>query len=600
MPAGYDIYTYTYTFSSEDFEPVYGGFNGTTAEAALPVGTWDLTVEGKLSEDRPILEGTATGIEVRAGTSVVKVNVPMKWNMEAGARKGVLFYTVSFPDDVIKGTLTVYGWNNEVKQADPLDLVPVPDTGNGGGTITVANGSNNLPAGQYRVALVLYRPTGKLERSDIAHVYPGLVTEAKYTITAADFLTATVKSEQTSLAGVLGSVSGLDSGANVTYMLSAGDETMEAMSVSPTGPVTVTIDGGGRVVTLNDKGSLITVGANVTLVLKNITLKGRGSNYDNYAALVKVNGGTLETRTGVLITANRNASGNGGGVYMDTDGTFTMSGGEITGNTASGGGGVYVNGGTLDMSDGKIAGNTAFGGGGVYVNSGTLDMSGGEIAGNTASGGGGGVWASVSNRGTFAKSGGGTIYGDNDAAHTAGSTENTALSGNGHAVYVTSPGWFIENRMLNETAKPGADLNGGWRDITTHPEPSTVTILSYDNNWHLQSDGSGKRKSPQKGDKSVTKARVTFIAATANKHITIQLEVSSEEGRDLAFISELDNDSATSGSGCYMESRISGEHSITLRIQVPTAGTHFVDIYYEKDDSYSEGSDCAWFKVVIK
>jgi hypothetical protein len=70
----------------------------------------------------------------------------------------------------------------------------------------------------------------------------------------------------------------------------------------------------------------------------------------------------------------------------------------------------------------------------VYVGfDGTFAMTGGEISGNTASqmylGYGGGVYV---DRGTFTKIDG-IIYGDTDPTHTAGSTENTARSG-GHAV----------------------------------------------------------------------------------------------------------------------------------------------------------------------
>jgi hypothetical protein len=73
---------------------------------------------------------------------------------------------------------------------------------------------------------------------------------------------------------------------------------------------------------------------------------------------------------------------------------FTMSGGEISGNTAGNAGGVgvwqYTNG-TFNMSGGVIKNNTASAdGGGVYVLwSGTFNMTGGEIAVNTANRGGG-------------------------------------------------------------------------------------------------------------------------------------------------------------------------------------------------------------------
>jgi hypothetical protein len=108
-----------------------------------------------------------------------------------------------------------------------------------------------------------------------------------------------------------------------------------------------------------------------------------------------------------------NTASSGGGVYFSGSGTFNMSGGEINGNTASSssaasGGGVYVYG-TFNMSGGEISGNTASSssssysyGGGVYVSSsGTFTMSDGEISGNTAQVGGG-----VSVGGTFTMSGG--------------------------------------------------------------------------------------------------------------------------------------------------------------------------------------------------
>jgi hypothetical protein len=90
------------------------------------------------------------------------------------------------------------------------------------------------------------------------------------------------------------------------------------------------------------------------------------------------------------------------------------------------------------------------GAGGVYVSNGTFTMNGGEISGNTASspGGGGGVYV-IS---TFNKTGPSVIYGDTDTAHTAGSDENTATT-SGHAVY------HIDGRKRNSTAGPGVNIS---------------------------------------------------------------------------------------------------------------------------------------------
>jgi hypothetical protein len=129
---------------------------------------------------------------------------------------------------------------------------------------------------------------------------------------------------------------------------------------------------------------------------------------------------------------------------------------------------------------------------------------------------------------------------------------------------------------------------------------STITDITYSSvsggTWTLQSDG--RRKSPAISHNGVTKARVSFTSTGADADITIALDVSSESGYDFAFISTLDNASATYDSGYYTGSRISGTQSVSITIPVPTAGSHFVDIGYRKDSSESTGSDCAWFKVI--
>jgi hypothetical protein len=127
-----------------------------------------------------------------------------------------------------------------------------------------------------------------------------------------------------------------------------------------------------------------------------------------------------------------------------------------------------------------------------------------------------------------------------------------------------------------------------------------ITNVSYNyvsgGTWTLQSDG--RRKSPAMVHNSVAKSRVGFTAPRANASIMIKLDVSSEAGYDYAFISTLDNANATYESGYYTGSRISGTTSVTITIPVSTAGSHFVDIGYRKDGSVSNGSDCAWYRVL--
>jgi hypothetical protein len=191
--------------------------------------------------------------------------------------------------------------------------------------------------------------------------------------------------------------------------------------------ITLRGDTANRTVLGSGSNHLIKIERGVTLTLENITLRGVG---------IDVNaGGTLVMNNAATITGCTNVNG-GGGVYV-RGGTFTMSGGTISGNTGNTGtnnggygGGVCVEDGTFTMSGGTISGNTTrFRGGGVYV-SGTFTMRGGTISGNRASGYGGGVFVYYFYSGTFRMTGG-TIYGSNGGsnANRAGGT------GKGHAVY---------------------------------------------------------------------------------------------------------------------------------------------------------------------
>ncbi len=79
----------------------------------------------------------------------------------------------------------------------------------------------------------------------------------------------------------------------------------------------------------------------------------------------------------------------GGGVYIRGKGSFTMSGGEISGNTAKDDGGAVAferecTEAKFTMTGGKISGNEAPCAGGIYSRNGTVSITGGEISGNSA------------------------------------------------------------------------------------------------------------------------------------------------------------------------------------------------------------------------
>jgi hypothetical protein len=161
-------------------------------------------------------------------------------------------------------------------------------------------------------------------------------------------------------------------------------------------------DGIDPVISIFERGSLFTVGKNVTLSLRNnIWLKGNGRNT---RALVTVNdGGTLIIGEEARICYNGSEDEkSGGGVTVNRGGEFIMNGGEIYQCTViatpyddpegfPGGGGVLVRGGTFTMIGGNIENCYGrYNGGGVYADmGGKFKMKGGRIYDNSAPYGGG-------------------------------------------------------------------------------------------------------------------------------------------------------------------------------------------------------------------
>jgi predicted outer membrane repeat protein len=195
--------------------------------------------------------------------------------------------------------------------------------------------------------------------------------------------------------------------------------------------------GSQRIISLNSNGS-INIGYGITFILDDkLELRGRSNN----SALIRVESNAhLIMNHGVRITGNSSDSNSGSAVYVR--GTFTMNGGEISGNTAVEGGGVSLAGsslGTFIMNGGKISSNTAaYNGGGVYISLGAFIMNGGEISGNTAKNYGGGVYVDQSLTLASFNKVGGTIYGylDEDSNSNVVKDSSEVVQNNkGHAVY---------------------------------------------------------------------------------------------------------------------------------------------------------------------
>jgi len=245
-----------------------------------------------------------------------------------------------------------------------------------------------------------------------------------------------------------------------TYVIEVNaDESIPPHTFQFTGGINITIAlrgvGTNRTIRLRSHGSMFTVNSNVTFILENnIILQGHNGNN---GSMIVVNGGTFRMNTGSTITSN-NTSAYGGAVRVD-NGTFEMTGGTISGNTASShGGGVFTRR-SFTMAGGIIIGNTAPNGGGVY-SEGTFTIRSGTITGNIARINGGGVHIGS---GTFTKSGG-SITGyssDQSSGNVVKDDDGYIIARNGHAV-------FISSTIRKETsAGPEARMSYGGNRGTT-------------------------------------------------------------------------------------------------------------------------------------
>ncbi|MDR0539551.1 MAG: hypothetical protein LBG74_03485 [Spirochaetaceae bacterium] len=233
-----------------------------------------------------------------------------------------------------------------------------------------------------------------------------------------------------------------DGGNNKNYVINVSETvtgiTGDSYATFGSGSgIKVSLRGAEKFLVLGSTGTLIKVPAGHTVIVRGVSLEGRGSDegYENNSPLVCVEeGGTFTLADGKI--GGNNANVDGSGVQVQSGGTFTMSGGTIWENT------------------------TGYSGGGVYVsNSGTFTMSGGDIKRNTAGYSGGGVCV----YGTFTKTGG-TIYGkDADA-----SEKNTADAGEdtkGHAVFVPDTDHYRDTTAgpsVNLSVVAGAVSGAGW------------------------------------------------------------------------------------------------------------------------------------------
>jgi len=379
-----------------------------------------------------------------------------------------------------------------------------------------------------------------------------------------------------------------NAGSDMRYIVDVrNNETISPRTLSYSGKTNITIllrgSGGMKTIGLVSNGSMFTVGSGNTLILdSNVTLQGR---YDNNASLVKVNdGGTLFMNSETKIIENTVGGGGeaviyGGGVFVSANGTFTMTGGKISGNIANSGGGVYVRG-TFTMTGGEVSGNYAQYGGGVYVD-GTFTMNDGEISGNYADEGfGGGVYVN----GRFTKSGG-IITGytdDTTKGNVVGTPTNNIIgpptniigwpptdirSNCGHAVYV-NPGIKCRENTAGSVVNLNsnvAGVAGGW------DENIALTVNTWANG-NITSSGS------QQFFKFTATASTQYIHVSFNTLTSLSVQVYNSNGTTVGSQTNLNSSTrytsrtVTTGQEYYMLIR-SSSRTGTYRIAFNTSTT---------------------------
>ena len=125
-------------------------------------------------------------------------------------------------------------------------------------------------------------------------------------------------------------------------------------------------DGEGAKIDANGKGRILYVKNGATVSMQNIELTN-GSSASGSGVTV-VSGGSFTMESGSIKSCT--TSGGGGGIY--SEGSLTIQGGTISGNSSNNnaGGGVIALGGSVNITGGSIKGNTsATGGNNIYINS---------------------------------------------------------------------------------------------------------------------------------------------------------------------------------------------------------------------------------------
>ena len=159
----------------------------------------------------------------------------------------------------------------------------------------------------------------------------------------------------------------------------------------------VTITGPGAAVitvTANNSGRVFNVQSGKTASISGLTIAGGNVVNANQGGLgggIYINSAGSLTLTNCVVSGNKALDTNGGGGGSYNGGTLILLGTTFSGNQSALEGGAIRNDGTLSLTNSTISGNTAGTSGAAIQNGGPLMIDSSTLSGNTASGDGGAI-----------------------------------------------------------------------------------------------------------------------------------------------------------------------------------------------------------------
>jgi len=433
-PAPANGQTIEYAISTSTSTPTTGWQTGTTFNS-LTAGT-TYRVFARSAQNTNYNAGSTTGYY----TVTTKSFIPLTQNVWTDGTITANDNTVWYSFSVTSGQ-TYYVWWNDSKEGNNKTLDVNVRAAYSSGTSIFANTDSGYISGRSFTATtsttvhVTVTPFTGGNTGTFAVTYSTSTPITPYTITTTSEWNVALTAVRNGGNGTTTAPKNFTFNINGDFIVPPLTTNSAATGLGTTvTDVVVTLKGSGTLTLSGTGGPILYINSGQSLVVDstNLTLSGITGN-SSYDVLMVQNGGSLDLKNGTIGSNGRY------GVNVATGGAFTMSGGEISGNSSSG---VYSSNG-FTMSGGKISNNTR----GVYINNGDFTMTGGEISGNTISGNGGGVYFSnpnYNNGNTFTMSGGEI-------------KSNTGSYGGG--VYVN-----YGNFTMNGTAKinnNGANYGGG-------------------------------------------------------------------------------------------------------------------------------------------